>query len=146
MAKAARKTAASSDGESVTGYFRKLFRENRKLLKTRSNDEPLRRWLADHPGHSEVPHNVKIGMANAKSDLRKKLRKRGRRPKDDSVVPGALAVKPPRPAPTTIHKLELLEEQIDDCLTAAKGADRESLEGVIKLLRRARNEVVLKLG
>jgi hypothetical protein len=44
------------------------------------------------------------------------------------------------------HKLEALEELIDDCLSLAKHLDREGLESIIKLLRRARNEVVWKMG
>jgi len=39
-----------------------------------------------------------------------------------------------------------LEEQIDDCLALAKEMDREGLVSVIALLRRARNEVVWKMG
>jgi hypothetical protein len=146
MARAARKTRGGND-ESVTGYFRRIFLENPKLLKTRSNDEMLRRWLADHPGETEVPNRVKVGMANAKSDLRKRLRKRSQR-KALLAEANALAtaVKPARPAPTTIHKLEILEEEIDDCLSLAKSIDRTTLEDVIKLLHHARNRVVWKLG
>jgi hypothetical protein len=40
-----------SGGENVSGFFRQIFKENPKLLNERSNDELLRRWLADHPGH-----------------------------------------------------------------------------------------------
>jgi hypothetical protein len=43
-------------------------------------------------------------------------------------------------------ELQPLEEQIDDCLSLAKHLDREGLAHVIQLLRRARNEVVWKLG
>jgi hypothetical protein len=50
--------------------------------------------------------------------------------------------RPPRPS----HRLEALEEQIDDCLSHAKHRDREGLQEVIRLLRRARNEVVWKMG
>ena len=39
-----------------------------------------------------------------------------------------------------------MEEQIDDCLALAKRLDREGLGGVIHLLRRARNAIILKLG
>jgi hypothetical protein len=42
--------------------------------------------------------------------------------------------------------LELLEEQIDHCLTLAKTLNREQLTGVIDLLRRARNNVVWIIG
>jgi hypothetical protein len=49
-------------------------------------------------------------------------------------------------ARTSSRSLESLEEAIDDCLQAAKGLDRQGLADVIALLRRARNEVVWKLG
>src|SRR5262249_5848463 len=65
-------------GESIQGYFRQVIKENPKLLKERSNEELYRRWLADHPGHDEVPDRVKSGLQNLKSMLRKKLKKRGR--------------------------------------------------------------------
>jgi len=42
--------------------------------------------------------------------------------------------------------LASLEENIDNCLDQARSLDRDGLEGIIKLLRRARNEVVWKLG
>ena len=53
MAKKA--TSKSGEGESIQGYFRKIFRENPKLLRTRSNQELLDRWKADHPWEEEVP-------------------------------------------------------------------------------------------
>src|SRR6266849_2253867 len=71
---------ARPEGESISGYFRKIFEENPKLLKGRSNEELLKRWLADHPGQKEVPEKVKNNLANVKSVLRKKKRKKGGRP------------------------------------------------------------------
>src|SRR4051812_6761144 len=65
-------------GESIAGYFRKVFEEDPKLLKQRSNDALLARWLADHPGHGEVPQKVKVGLQNIKSVLRKERGRRGR--------------------------------------------------------------------
>src|SRR6516164_2813244 len=78
--------APRSDGENVSGYFRQIFKENPKLLNERSNDELLRRWLADHPGHKEVPQKVKNNLANVKSILRKKSRKTGGRTKAEQPV------------------------------------------------------------
>ena len=52
------------NGESIQGYFRRIFHEKPKLLKERSNDELLARWLADHPSETEVPKRVKSGLAN----------------------------------------------------------------------------------
>jgi hypothetical protein len=42
--------------------------------------------------------------------------------------------------------MNALEEAIDECLIMAKATDREGLAGVIDLLRRARNQVVWKMG
>jgi hypothetical protein len=142
-----RKPAASvpsSNGESIAGYFRKVFAEAPKLLKTRSNAKLLDRWLVDHPGEKEVPDSVKSSLSNIKSVLRSKKRKRRKaRAAAGAIaaVPVAVAVRQPK---TSV--LETLEEQIDDCLTAARKIDKEGLEDVIRLLRKARNAVVWKLG
>jgi hypothetical protein len=123
-------------GETISGYFRAIFRENPKLLKTRSNQELLDRWLKDHPGEKKVPNRVKQNLANIKSVLRKKGRKRK-----------GVANEAPRPvAAPRSRGLEGLEENIDECLSQAKLLDREGLDSIIHLLRRARNEVVWKLG
>jgi hypothetical protein len=140
-------SAAQAGAETSAGYFRNIFMENPKLLKTRSNEELIRRWLDDHPGETEVPDRVKIGLANAKSALRKKLRIRGRRRKAaGAVVVAGAPAKIGRPPGSSSHRLEALEEHIDDCLTHAKNVDREGLDDIIKLLRRARNLVVWKIG
>jgi hypothetical protein len=145
MAKAKAKGNGKVSGgeESVSGYFRTIFEENPKLLKTRSNDELLRRWLADHPGTKEVPNRVKQGLANVKSVLRKRGRRRGRRP---GVAPGQAVAAVPTSSMRPSPGLEQLEEQIDDCLTAAKELGGEGIEDVLRLLRQARNEVDWKLG
>jgi hypothetical protein len=50
VARPARTSAAvQTQTEPLTTYFRKIFSENRKLLKTRSNEEVLRRWQDEHP-------------------------------------------------------------------------------------------------
>jgi hypothetical protein len=134
---------ASEGEETVSGYFRKVFAENPKLLKTRSNEELLNRWLADHPGAKEVPKRVKQSLMNIKSILRKKGRKRGRRQEANNQATAGAA---PAPVKRSSNRLEHLEEQIDECLTAARALDREGLEHVIRLLRQARNQVVWKLG
>jgi hypothetical protein len=134
---------AGQGAETVSGYFRKVFAENPKLLKTRSNEDLLRRWLTDHPGEKEVPNRVKQGLSNVKSILRKKGRKRaGRQEANHELAAGTV----PAPAKRSSNRLEHLEEQIDECLTAARALDREGLEHVIRLLRQARNQVVWKLG
>jgi hypothetical protein len=145
MAKRATDTSPQAGAETVSAYFRRIFKENPKLLKIRSNEEVLQRWLMDHPGHKEVPENVKQGLSNVKSILRSKRRRRGRKPgSTDSPVQEA--------APTgsqhrvSARSLEQLEGLIDECLWTARGLDPEGLASVIALLRRARNEVVWKAG
>ena len=134
-----------SGGETVSGYFRRMFGENPKWLATRSNDEVLARWLKDHPGETEVPKQIKQNLSNVKSLVRQAHRKKPGRPKNESRAAeptAALAAAPRR----GVRGLESLEEHIDECLTLAKNLDREGLSSVIKLLRRARNEVVWKMG
>ena len=142
----ARTTAATKPAaETLTGYFRRILKENPKLLNRRSNDELIGRWRADHPGR-QVTSKVRAGLANAKSALRHKQRhRRGRNqaePPAQEAVTSHVLPKPAKPP----HGLEKLEEQIDGCLSLARQMDRDGLAGVIGLLRRARNEVVWKLG
>jgi hypothetical protein len=123
---------------------------DRDLLKSRSNEELFRRWLADHPGHTEVPERVKQNLANLKSHLRKQLKiRKHRRARKAAAAAEAAAPVVANAAPAKVSRraltgLELLEERIDECLASAKTMDREGLDPVIKLLRRARNEVVWK--
>ena len=98
MAKKA-KPADGHETESVAGYFRKVFRENPKLLKERSNDELYRRWLADHPGNEEVPAKVKTGLQNIKAVLRAK------RGKKKAVKQGPATAQPHAPAAVSTRRL-----------------------------------------
>jgi hypothetical protein len=129
--------------QSTMGYFRAIFKENPKLLKTRSNEEILQRWLADNPSFKEVPQRVKNTLSNLKSVLRKKRRQR-RGKRSEAMQNGAEpAAASKRLKPSS---LEALEIQIDDCLSLARALDPQGLENVIRLLRKARNEVVWKIG
>src|SRR5262249_25043028 len=117
----------NGETESVAGYFRKVFRVNPRLLKERSNEELYRRWLADHPGHDEVPEKVKTGLQNLKSVLRARRGKRkkagqqgaGQGPEATPMTQQASAKRAPA------RGLDRLEEQIDECLGVARGLDRE---------------------
>ena len=78
MAKKAKPPVAvqpKADGESIQGYFRRVFKEKPRLLRERSNKELLDRWLADHPGETEVPDRVKYSAARA-AGRRRRTRKR----------------------------------------------------------------------
>jgi uncharacterized protein with von Willebrand factor type A (vWA) domain len=136
--------ASSGNGQSVMGYFRSIFKENPKLLKERSNEALLQRWLADHPGAKEVPDTVKKSLANTKSVLRKKAGKRGRPKQGEQPAHEANATQA-RPRQDT-DRLEELEHQIDEVLHLAKHTDGEGLAKVIGHLRAARNLVVMQVG
>jgi hypothetical protein len=136
---------AKAKEESVAGYFRKIFADHPRLLHGRSNDELLKRWLADHPNEKTVPAKVKANLSNVKSVLRKKARKGGRpkKAKADAQVATQPAAMAANEAPSPLQKLE---EMIDDCLSTAKGLHRAKLHHVISLLRQARNIVVWQEG
>jgi hypothetical protein len=137
---------------SVSGYFRKVFAERPDWLGEKSNDAILARYREDHniAPTGEVDKKIKQNLANLKSVLRKKGRKKKLgRPRKDAAAPvaalaPAAAAVAVRKAP--VSKLDTLEESIDDCLTYAKGMDRDAMHDVIVLLRKARNAVVWKIG
>jgi len=144
---------AKANDDTVSGYFRRIFAENPKLLHGRSNQALLDHWLQDHPAQKEVPARVKANLSNIKSVLRKKGRKAGRKKAAEaSEQVGAHLAGPSSlgsAVPTNrgrVSRLEQLEEQIDDCLSMAKSLDRERLHHVISLLRQARNIVVWQEG
>ena len=139
---AAGQANTQNQGETISGYFRKLFAENPGWLQERSNQALIDRWLSDHPGQTKVPENVRQNLANIKSVLRKKLRKKPGPKKGSQTAQATLAETPRKP----VRGLDRLEEQIDECLSLAKYLDREHLADVISLLRKARNAVVWKLG
>jgi hypothetical protein len=136
----ARKAFGGSQTESVSGYFRKIFAEHPEWLRRRSNEAALKRWLEDHPGFTSVPGKVKTNLTNIKSVLKRKKKRRGKRAQVESLQDGT------KPAVRiSTRDLEALENQIDEGLTLAKTLDRTALGEVIALLRKARNEIVLKL-
>jgi hypothetical protein len=147
MAKTRKPDEGQQKGGSISGYFRAIFRENPGLLKSTDNQEIFERWLKDNPGEKEVPDRVKGILFNVKSRLRKKRGAKRSRPRKeeqpDVQAQAAQVAVVRRPA---ARGLASLEEQIDDCLTLARGIDREGLEAVIHLLRKARNGLVVSQG
>jgi hypothetical protein len=137
---------ANKGTEGVAPYFRAIFKANPKLLKGRSNKEVLDQWLKDHPGYSDVPQNVKSGLANLKSNMRNKIRKRrSKKTADDSgtATPTPVKLLSKTKADARLEHLEVL---IDESMSVARTLDREGLAEIIHLLRRARNGVVWKIG
>jgi hypothetical protein len=124
--------------KSVSSYFRKIFTERPEWLEQKSNNDVLARYRADHKigADKDVDQKIKNNLANLKSQMRKELREGG----------GAPSVRAVRATGAVAHKMEHLEELIDDCLSTAKNLDAEGLKSVIRSLRAARNEIVWKLG
>ena len=56
------------------------------------------RWLADHPGHKEVPPNVKTSLQNLKSVLRHKRRQKAALRKQAAPAAAKAASVQQRPA------------------------------------------------
>jgi hypothetical protein len=136
----------SGENETSSGYFRRILKENPKLLKKGTNAELFERWLQDHPGHAEVPDNVKAILHNLKSVLRKKRRQRRAEATEAATVSTGGMAAPTISVKASVVRLEALQDQIDDCLAVARTMDREGLAEVIQLLRRARNRVVHQVG
>ena len=136
----ARSRSRGADGApSLMGEFRQIFLDNPKFLKARTNDQVAQMWLAKHPEYTELPKNAKSSMANVKSVLRsKKRRKKKAKAGDNSEVMASPKVK--------TNSLVSLETQIDDCLIFAKNLGNAKLADVIKHLHSARNRVVWMLG
>jgi hypothetical protein len=132
--------------DTIAGYFRRMFEENPKLLDARSNKELLERWHRDHPKYAKIPENVKTGLANVKS-LMRKLKREGKLGRKTAVAPAAAPA--PAPAdfvPSTDNPLEPLEIRIDECINLARSLDADRLERVIKVLLHARRQVVWLMG
>jgi hypothetical protein len=143
--------APSTNGETTSGYFRRLFKENPKLLKGSDNSELFRRWLQDHPGHQEVPANIKAILHAVKSLVRSKRKQRRAakaqaKPAAVAPVVSATTTRAPAAARRAGASLTRLEEKIDACLAVAREMDREGFAEVIDRLRAARNAVVRMPG
>ncbi len=133
-------------GESMMGYFRRFFDEDPSLVKKKSNQQLIERWMQDHPGYTDHDlRRARQSLANTKSML--KRRKRGRRKKAEASSEATTNVNSMvHHTPRSRRSLEDLEVNIDNCLMMARGLDQAGLETVIRYLRLARNEVVLKNG
>jgi hypothetical protein len=130
-----------TDAETPSAYFRRIFREDRSLLKSDTNQPILDRWLKDHPEHKEVPNNIKGILHTIKSRLRQK--RRPQRAQRAEPAPASTTVASSR---RTDKSLAQLEERIDACLAVARAMEHEGLAEVIERLRAARNAVVRMAG
>jgi hypothetical protein len=144
------KTRRRRGGENLMGYFRQIYQENPKLLKGKSNDEIMSRWEDDHPKHTPLEKKrARQSVANLKSTLRRKRRRRGKRMVETTSAPSAgarVSTAYTNSYSSGNPELESLEEHIDDCILQARQMDRGGLEEVIRHLRRARVEVSQMIG
>ena len=136
--------------DSVSGYFRTVFADRPDWLGEKSNDAILARYREDHgmaPG-AEIDKNIKANLANLKSVLRGKRKLRKRRKQAESANGTTAAVSSVRLAssPRSLKELDQLEYYIDEALALAKHLDREGLDDIVRLLRAARNRVIIRIG
>lgn len=136
----AKRGGRKSSEESKAGWFRKVFTERPDWLDGKSNKEVRERWVKEHPPHTTMPADVQNAMGNVKSLMRRDVREEGR---DKGAKRGSVAhaVEGPK-----LRGLPALEVSIDESIILASNLDRAGLENVIRLLRKARNEVVIKIG
>lgn len=126
---------------SIGGFFRNLFNQKPELLQQKKNDEILSYYRRENGMAEGAPVEKRIlsNLANIKSVMRKKGRKKGRRA---AVAAGTPMEKPTR-AP---RNLEVLEIMIDDAMMMARSIDRDGLNDIWRHLRTARNQVVMMMG
>jgi hypothetical protein len=124
----------TADPETPTAYFRRVFHEDRSLLRAETNQPILDRRLKDHPDQKEVPANIKGILHTIKSRLRQKRQQQRTERATVAVYR------------RSENSLAQLEERIDDCLAVARAMDAEGHSEVIDRLRTARNAVVRMAG
>jgi hypothetical protein len=135
-----------NETDNTNTFFRRIFAVRPKLLWLPSMDIVLDEWLKEHPDFTEVPVNVRSICDKVRSSLRSAGRHdRPQEPGDETRMKPSASL-PVRSLAAGAANLDTLELLIDDCLTLAKNLDAIGLEEVIRLLRRARNAVVLKRG
>jgi hypothetical protein len=136
---------AASGPDSISGYWRTILEANPHLLRQRSNEELYEMYLKEYGG-TEVPKSAQQGLSNVKSILRKK-KKLGKRKATVAAAKGdGNGTTSHRPARLTTKALEALEDHIDEAMSMARTLDRDGLEPVIQALKKARYEVILKMG
>ena len=132
-------------GESISGYFRRLFESNPALLDHGKNDVILGQWQLDHPNQT-IDDRIKGNLANTKSIMRKKFgkvkrrHKRGKAAAIDGAEPKVHKVR------SSIAVLEKLEALIDECLSVARNQGSPGLDPSIKYLLAARRAVAWAMG
>ena len=123
---------------SMSGYWRKLFDNNPRYLRIRSNAALREQWEKDHPGQ-KFDQSWSQSLSNVKSMLRHKPKK-GNKAKATADGQG----EGPSPAELRQAQLDRLENAVDQCLWTARQLDATGLDRAIRHLHAARNEIVWK--
>jgi hypothetical protein len=140
MAKA--KTSEPSKSE----IFRRYFEKRPELLKVPGFDDIAAMYTQEFSDRDFTENDRQIA-ANIKSKMRKDRNiSRRRRRRRVGVTGTAEATPVVARGGRGFSVLHVLEEQIDDCLIAARRLNRAELGDVIKHLRRARNLVIMRAG
>lgn len=131
--------------ESKSAVFRRLYESNLDLLKVPGYDELFKMYQAED-GSRKVGVSERQVAANVKSTLRQKHkirgRRRGRRGRRARMVNGAVA--PVIMTPQRVGAAHLaLEDAIDDCIFLARRMDAVRFADVVRLLKRARNQLIV---
>jgi hypothetical protein len=135
---------AKAAAESKSSVFKRLFDARRDLLQVPSIDEIMKMYEAEI-GKSANDKDRQVA-ANIKSRMRKKLgMRRGRRGRKRRAGRPAGT-----PAMATVARASAsmlaLEDSIDDCIYLARKMETDRLDDVVRLLRRARNHLIVMTG
>ncbi len=130
---------AKRKGPSLLGIFKQYFAEHPEWLQIRGNDAVMAQFTKDHP-KIEVDQRVKQAMFNAKNHARKgKTEKAGRKRRVAEVTAAMNG------SQSGGRALQLLENNVDECLAMARAMRDDSLREVVGHLHRARNMLVMKI-
>src|SRR5207248_4768509 len=136
--------AKAATGESKSAVFRRLYQSNLNLLKVPGYDELFRLYQGEDSSR-EIGTSERQVAANVKSRLRKEhkfRRRRGRRAGRARSANGAVA--PVMTGPQRVGAAHLaLEDAIDDCIFLARRMDATRFEDIVRLLKRARNQLII---
>jgi hypothetical protein len=132
---------AKKKANSKSAIFKKLFAANKELLKVPSIAEVMKLFEAEI-GRSATDADRGVA-ANIKSKMRKLYgMRRGRRKGGRRAAGTTVAVVVPRATAAMLA----LEDSIDDCIYFARKMESERLADVVRLLRRARNHLIILAG
>ncbi len=130
-------------GESKSAVFRRLYESKLDLLKVPGYDELFRLYQAEDSSR-KIGTSERQVAANVKSRLRKehKFRRRRRGGRRARSANGAVA--PVMTGPQRVGAAHLaLEDAIDDCIFLARRMDATRFEDIVRLLKKARNQLII---